>query len=103
VDALPAQGSVGELRRWPERGRAEENADHALVRALPKPTKGLGAQHLEFNLHAGISCARRAARCAGALPPLLRALRLHSISFRCSKDGQDLGLSCDKMMNCPSG
>jgi hypothetical protein len=46
---------VGELQRWAEHGRAEQNADTARGRSLPKPTKGLGAQHLKFNLHAGVS------------------------------------------------
>jgi len=51
------QGSlgVGELQRWAEHGRAEEDPDRARGRSLPKPTKGLGAQHLKFNLHAGVS------------------------------------------------
>jgi len=50
------QGSlgVGELQRWAEHGRADENADPR-GRSLPKPTKGLGAQYLKFNLHAGVS------------------------------------------------
>jgi hypothetical protein len=46
---------VGELQRWAEHGRAAQNADPAPGRSLPKPTKGLGAQHLKFNLHAGVS------------------------------------------------
>jgi hypothetical protein len=51
------QGSlgVGELQRWTDHGRAEQNADPAQGRSLPKPTKGLGAEHLKINLHAGVS------------------------------------------------
>jgi hypothetical protein len=51
------QGSlgVGELQRWPEHGRAEDTPDPTRGRSLPKPTKGLGAQYLKFNLHAGVS------------------------------------------------
>jgi hypothetical protein len=54
VPALPRmrclQGSlgVGELQRWAEHGRAEQNADPTRRRSLPKPTKGLGAEHLKF-------------------------------------------------------
>jgi hypothetical protein len=57
------QGSlgVGELQRSAEHGRADENRDPARGRSLPKPTKGLGAEHLKFNLHAGVSVP-------GALP-----------------------------------
>jgi hypothetical protein len=46
---------VGELQRWAEHDRAQENANPARGRSLPKPTTGLGAQHLKFNLHAGVS------------------------------------------------
>jgi hypothetical protein len=45
---------VGELRRWAEHGRAEEKPEPE-DRSPPRPTKGLGAQHLRFNLHAGVS------------------------------------------------
>lgn len=51
------QGSlgVGELQRWAEHGGAAKPADRARGSARPKPTRGLGAQHLGFNLHAGVS------------------------------------------------
>ena len=51
------QGSlgVGELQRCVEHGGAEDNPDPARGRSLPKPTQGLGAQHLKFNLHADVS------------------------------------------------
>jgi hypothetical protein len=51
------QGSlgVGELQRWTEHVSAEQNRDPARGRSLPKPTKGLSAEHLKFNLHAGVS------------------------------------------------
>jgi hypothetical protein len=49
---------VGELQRWAEHGRTEQNADRprgARGRLPSKPNKGLGAEHLRFNLHAGVS------------------------------------------------
>jgi hypothetical protein len=51
------QGSlgVGELQRWAEHGSAEQSRGPARARSLPKPTKGLSAEHLKFNLHAGVS------------------------------------------------
>jgi hypothetical protein len=57
------QGSlgVGELQRWVEHGSAEQSRGPARARSLPKPTKGLGAEHLKFNLHAGV-------RVPGGLP-----------------------------------
>jgi hypothetical protein len=50
------QGSlgVGELQRWAEHGRSEKKSDPAQGHRLPK-SKGLGAEHLKFNLHAGVS------------------------------------------------
>ena len=57
------QGSlgVGELQRWVEHGSAEQTRGPARARSLPKPTKGLSAEHLKFNLHAGV-------RVPGGLP-----------------------------------
>lgn len=51
------QGSlgVGELQRWAEHGSTEQRRDPARGRSLTKPTKGLSAEHLRFNLHAGVS------------------------------------------------
>jgi hypothetical protein len=51
------QGSlgVGELQRWAEHGSPEQSRDPARRRSLPKLTKGLSAEHLKFNLHAGVS------------------------------------------------
>jgi hypothetical protein len=51
------QGSlgVGELQRWAEHGRAEKPAPRAHESSRPKPTRSLGAQHMKFNLHAGVS------------------------------------------------
>jgi hypothetical protein len=51
------QGSlgVGELQRWAEHRSAEQSRDPARTRSLPRPTKGLSAEHLKFNLHAGVS------------------------------------------------
>jgi len=46
---------VGQLQRWAERGRPEKIAAPARGRALQKPTQGLVAEHLKFNLHAGVS------------------------------------------------
>ena len=46
---------VGELQRWAEEGGAEQSRHPARSRSLPKPTKGLSAEHLKFNLHAGVS------------------------------------------------
>jgi hypothetical protein len=68
------QGSlgVGELQRWAEHGRSEKKSDRAQGHPLPKP-KGLGAEHLKFNLHAGVSVPEGAARRARTLAPLLRS------------------------------
>jgi len=57
------QGSLGlgELQRWAEHGRSEEKAEPARGSSLPEPTKRLAAQHLKFNLHAGV-------RVPGGLP-----------------------------------
>jgi len=56
VDAVPARqlgrGGAPALGRARPR-RAERRP--ARGRSLPKPTKGLGAEHLKFNLHAGVS------------------------------------------------
>jgi hypothetical protein len=52
---LQSSLGVGELQRWAQHGRAQENANPVRGRSLPKPTTGLGAQHLKFNLHAGVS------------------------------------------------
>ena len=51
------QGSlgVGELQRWTEHGRTDRHRAPSQGRSLPKPTQGLGAEYLKFNLHAGVS------------------------------------------------
>jgi hypothetical protein len=51
------QGSlgVGELQRWAEHGQSEQDPSRTRGRPLPKPSKGLVAEHLKFNLHAGVS------------------------------------------------
>ncbi len=51
------QGSlgVGELQRWAEHGPSEQSRHRTRGRLLPKPSKGLVAEHLKFNLHAGVS------------------------------------------------
>ena len=51
------QGSlgVGELQRRTERDHAEQRRGTAPGRLLPKPSKGLVAEYLKFNLHAGVS------------------------------------------------
>jgi hypothetical protein len=67
------QGSlgVGELQRWAEHGSPEQSRDPARRLSLPKPTKGLSAEHLKFNLHAGVSVPGGSARRTRTLAPLL--------------------------------
>ncbi len=50
---------VGELQRWTEHQRLDEGSEPARsTRSPPRPSKGLGAQYLRFNLHAGVSIPR---------------------------------------------
>jgi hypothetical protein len=79
------QGSlgVGELQRWAEHCGAKKPADRARGSSRPKRTRSLGAQHLKFNLHAGVSVR-------GGLPAAREGLlrycaRPRSSGFRCSK------------------
>jgi hypothetical protein len=69
---LQGRLGVGELQRWAEHGRTEKKSDPAQGHPLPKP-KGLGAEHPKFQSPRRRQRARRAARRARTLAPLLRS------------------------------
>jgi hypothetical protein len=82
---------VGELQRWAEHGPAEQGRGTTRGRFLPKPSQGLAAEYLKFNLHAGVSVP---AGLPGARERLLRYCARPTLALDRLSVLEDVRISC---------